>query len=100
MLRQSVMLVGLLLVLTALALWLGGAAFGAVAWALITGLLLSAGVGFERWRYKPPRRERPGPRWQRTQERCVDPLSGRVLTVYYDPASGERQYVDEDAAGR
>ena len=31
--------------------------------------------------------------WQRTAEREVDHQSGQVLEVWYDPVSGERQYL-------
>jgi hypothetical protein len=35
--------------------------------------------------------------WRPTDEKFVDPESGQLVTVWFDPASGERRYV---AAGR
>jgi hypothetical protein len=37
----------------------------------------------------------PGAGWERTSERFVDPDSGKTVTVYLQPGSGERQYVEE-----
>ena len=62
---------------------------------------------WERTRYRSEAAERasapPGPgggepaapldpRFRATDERFVDPTSGRVMRVYADPASGERRY--------
>jgi hypothetical protein len=58
----------------------------------LPGLVLTGGVLCERWRYKPLFEERPGRQWLATDERFVDPESGKHVTVYYDPASGERRY--------
>ena len=59
---------------------------------LVFGCLLLAGTVFERWRYKPTLlvHEAKG---QPTGERFVDPRTGEVTEVYYDPATGERSYV-------
>ena len=35
----------------------------------------------------------PGPDWQFTGERFVDPSSGEALAVWFHPRSGERAYV-------
>ena len=63
---------------------------------LVVGLVLAGGVAFERWRYKPSVQGRPAPHWQPTGERFIDPETGRAVEVYFDPASGERSYVDTD----
>jgi hypothetical protein len=34
----------------------------------------------------------PGPPFRPTEERFVDPTSGRTMRVYVDPATGERRY--------
>ncbi len=47
----------------------------------------------ERWRYKPLAGRPPGPDWQRTDERFVDPETGKLVTVYFHPATGERRYI-------
>jgi hypothetical protein len=61
--------------------------FALGAAALFVGLLI------ERWRYKPLTEPRPGPDWQATEERFVDPETGKLVTVYFNPATGERRYV-------
>ena len=58
-------------------------------WAAV--LLLAA--LFERWRYKPLAARPPGPDWQMTDERFVDPETGKLVTVYFHPATGERRYI-------
>ena len=55
--------------------------------------LKEATILIERWRYKPLAQRPPGPDWQRTDERFVDPASGEPVTVFYQPATGERRYV-------
>jgi hypothetical protein len=65
------------------------AAVGLTAW----GLILIVGLVIERWRYKPLAERSPGPDWTATDERFVDPETGKLVTVYYHPATGERRYV-------
>ena len=62
---------------------------------LIWGAILLAAVLYERFRYKPLEQAAPSDGWQRTSERFVDPDSGKTVTVYLQPGSGERQYVEE-----
>jgi hypothetical protein len=89
---------GVLLLIAGLLLAGGGAlamlgavpaAVGLTAW----GLILIVGLVIERWRYKPLAKRSPGPDWTATDERFVDPETGKLVTVYYHPASGERRYV-------
>ena len=89
MLRASLLAVALLLTLCGVAgLLLGYPVWAPTFWAL--GLLVC--VAFERWRYdKPP--ASAGGNWQVTGEKFVDPESGRVTEVLYDPDTGERRYV-------
>ncbi|HTT04300.1 MAG TPA: hypothetical protein VMF64_03360 [Steroidobacteraceae bacterium] len=61
------------------------------------GSVILAAIFFERWRYRASSTQAPTG-WQRTDERFEDPHSGEILTVYYDPASGERHYVSEGRA--
>jgi hypothetical protein len=65
---------------------------GGVAMAILCVILL-IGLLIERWRYKPLADRSPGPDWRATGERFVDPETGKLVTVYYHPASGERRYV-------
>ena len=62
---------------------------------LSMGIVVLAAVLFERWRYGATASQAPAA-WQRTEERFEDPESGRTMTVYFDPASGERRYVSEE----
>jgi hypothetical protein len=42
-------------------------------------------------------RSRPaGGQWRPTDERFVDPETGKLVTVWYDPATGARRYVSDD----
>ncbi len=96
MLAVALYLLGGLLLLGALAAALTGVFAALLPSLLIGGLLLVLGLAIERWRYKPVRRERPDPRWKDTGERFVDPESGQLTAVYFDPARGERHYLAED----
>lgn len=59
---------------------------------LMFGGLLLVGTLLERWRYKPSLQAHEA-KGQPTGERFVDPKTGEVTEVYYDPATGERSYV-------
>jgi hypothetical protein len=59
----------------------------------VPGLVLLLGLLVERWRYKPLTAGRPGPDWVPTRERFVDPESGKLVTVFYQPSTGERRYI-------
>ena len=92
MLRATLLAIGTVLLLGAAAC----AAFGYhpfLPHLLVPGLLLTAGVIWERWHYKRPRAGRPDPNWQATGERFVDPESGKLVEVYYDPRNGARHYL-------
>jgi hypothetical protein len=91
-LRAALYIVGGVLAAGAVLLALAGflaATFWLAVWAaaLIIGLLI------ERWRYKPLTGRPPGPDWQKTGERFIDPETGKLVTVYFHPASGERRYI-------
>lgn len=58
-------------------------------------LLLLVGTIWERVRYKRLQAAAPEPRFLRTPERFRDPATGAAVTVYADPATGERAYVRE-----
>ena len=61
----------------------------------IWGAVLVLGIAFERVIYKPIDSARPGPGWERTQERFMDEATGKPVTVYIEPKTGERAYVQE-----
>lgn len=92
MLRSTLIVIGLLAIAAGVAVLATGAmnpSFVFIAW----GVVLVAGIVFERFRYKPLVDAKPGPGWERTTERFVDEDSGKMVTVYVLPKTGERMYV-------
>lgn len=92
-LRAALLLVGLAMLAGAAAFAGIGCGLGVSLRLAIPGLVLVGAALFERWRYKRLTDSRPGPEWVATDERFVDPESGRLVTVYFRPATGERRYV-------
>lgn len=41
-----------------------------------------------------------GGSWKPTEERFVDPETGKLVTVWFDPTSGERRYVTNGQSER
>lgn len=68
-------------------------AYVAALYLCIEGLALTAGILLERWRYVRSVNRNKG-RWQITGERFVDPTSGKLVEVYFNPETGERDYQD------
>lgn len=89
---------------------------------IVSGLVLVVmGVGgltvivFERMRYRSEADDRPSddpsraggsppgtplpPSFRRTDEVFVDPSSGVMMRVWFDPATGERRYLADAGAG-
>jgi hypothetical protein len=90
-LRTAVVALGLLLLAAALA---GAICSPDAALRLAAaGLVLVGAVAFERWRYKRLQEDPPDGRWIATDERFIDPESGKRVAFFYDTASGERRYV-------
>jgi hypothetical protein len=97
MLRRALLVLG--------GLGLVGAVFCLLIKAYVAALYLSLeagvmvlGILFERWRYVAPRTAGAGS-WQATGERFVDPTSGKLVEVYFNPDTGERDYRDTGGAG-
>jgi hypothetical protein len=61
--------------------------------AAVLGAVLTLALLFERYLYKPIQPEPPGPGWEQTAERFIDPRTGQSITVYFNPRTGERRYV-------
>jgi hypothetical protein len=61
---------------------------GAVALAVLIWFFFRNG-GYKRRPLDAP----PGPDWELTDERFVDPNSGETLAVWFHRSSGERAYV-------
>jgi hypothetical protein len=94
MLTIALYVVGaILLLIAAVALLVGGALALFLPQLVIGGVFLILALAIERWRYKPVSSGRPDPAWTDTGERFVDPETGLMTAVYFDPAEGERHYV-------
>jgi uncharacterized membrane protein HdeD (DUF308 family) len=94
MLRNVVIGIGVLALLGGL-VSLGVGLFPPVFIFAFWGAILVLGTVFERVIYKRIKSVSPGPGWQRTPERFIDDTSGKPVTVYIEPATGERAYVQE-----
>jgi hypothetical protein len=92
-LRMAVLGLGAALAGGGLWLIVAGCPLGFGLRLAIPGLVLIGAVIGERWRYRRVHAARPGPEWVATGERFVDPESGKLVTVFYRPSTGERRYV-------
>jgi hypothetical protein len=64
-----------------------------------SGVVIVGGILFERKGYRP-RVDRTRGRWQATGERFVDPTTGKLMEVRYNPDTGQRDYVESTAPGQ
>jgi hypothetical protein len=94
MLRLAVLILGVLMLLGSAFAYRHGILYAAL-WLLAVGGVTTLGTVFERIRYKPILPETPGFGWVRTDERFIDPATGKAVDVFYHPASGERRYVSQ-----
>jgi hypothetical protein len=92
MLRVILLTIGVLLLGVAPIAVLAGWPAHLISVPAVLGIVLTAGILFERGRYKPPSSRRLGPDWVATSERFVDPTSGKIVAVFYQPTTGERRY--------
>ncbi|HZU90695.1 MAG TPA: hypothetical protein VE993_15690 [Stellaceae bacterium] len=92
-LRPALLTIGGILLAAAVLSFLAGRSAARALEIAFPGIVLVGAVLVERWRYKPLGGARPGPDWIATGERFVDPESGKLVTVFYKPATGERRYV-------
>ena len=90
MLRNAVLASGLLLLCGGALLLMARPADALPA--LVLGSLITVSAVFERWRYKWLKTAQAA-KGAPTGERFVDPSSGKLVEVYYDPSTGERSYV-------
>jgi hypothetical protein len=97
MLRTVVIVVAA--ILTCVGIVLIACGVHAPGWqALAVGAIVLIGTLFERWRYR--RIEEPlNGRWQRTDEKFIDPSTGNPVEVMFDPRTGERRYVAGKSRG-
>jgi amino acid permease len=95
MLRRAILAYGVLAIIVGIALAAAGAGPGVVIYVLIQGVVVIAALMFERGRYRPAATS--GGEWQDTAERFVDPSTGQLMKVRYNPQTGARDYVPVDA---
>lgn len=92
MLRWVIIGYGLLYVVgAAVLLFLVHASVFLGVYLAVNGLILVSAMFFERRRYRTRIDQTQGDR-QRTGERFVDPTTQRLMEVFYNPATGEREY--------
>lgn len=94
MLRQLLMSLGCAAFILGVALTLVGLGLPLGLYLMVSGAILALGVLFERSGYRP-RVDRANGQWQETSERFIDPVSGHLIVVRYNPETGERDYVDK-----
>jgi len=96
LLRAALLVIGGVMLAAAAFGALTGWRLGAIIPLALWGAILAGGVLVERWRYQLLADDRPRRDWQATPERFVDPESGRLVTVFFNPATGDRRYVADD----
>ena len=96
-LRRFLIAFGILdLVIAGVLLFVVQAPVIVVFYLAVSGVLIAGGILFERRGYHP-RVDRARGTWQLTGERFVDPTSGQMMEVRYNPETGERDYVESDS---
>lgn len=91
MLRRALIALGIASILAGIALLLSGLIV-AGAYLAGEGAIVALALIFERWRYGRKSNAQSAS-WQPTGERFVDPGSGRLTEVRYNPKTGERAYI-------
>ena len=91
MLRKLILAYGVVAVIGAVVLALAGIITGLVLYLFVNGAVVIAALLLERGRYRPA--VSPDGPWQETAERFVDPTTGQLMKVRYNPQTGERDYV-------
>ncbi|GHO57022.1 hypothetical protein [Ktedonobacter robiniae] len=92
MLRRGIIVYGLLyLIGAAVLLFIVHVTLWLVLYLAVNGFILICAMLLERKRYRT-RVDRTQGHWQPTGERFIDPTSKRLMEVFYNPATGERDY--------
>lgn len=96
MLRNIVLAIGGTMVIFGVMGMVAGAFTIAIPLA-VWGAIFVFGILYERYVYKTVVDKIPaGKGWARTTERFIDDKTGKTVTVYVKPVTGERAYVAED----
>ncbi len=92
MLRWIIIGYGLLCLLgAAVLLFLVHATLWLALYLVVNGFILVSAVFLERKRYRV-QIDRTQGHWQPTGERFIDPTTERLMEVFYNPTTGERDY--------
>jgi hypothetical protein len=94
MLRKLIVTIGACCMLAGVTMVLKGAYPPGILF-IVWGGIMVFGIIYEHYQYKPVVTKGPGAGWVRTNERFVDDKTGKPVTVYVQPVTGERQYVAE-----
>ena len=92
-LRAALFVLCGVLLAAAVSLAIGGCTLALVLRLAVPGVILLFALLVEHWRYKLLKDRRPDPDWVSTDERFVDPESGKLVAVFHKPSTGERRYV-------
>jgi hypothetical protein len=93
LLRAALLVIGGVMLAAAAIGVLAGCRLAVIIPLAVCGAILAGSLLVERWRYQGLTDDRLGRNWQATAERFVDPETGRLVTVFFNPATGERRYV-------
>jgi hypothetical protein len=89
--RVWAVIAGALIFICGLALWMwGGGLF-----MMICGLVVAATAILEPAYGRLVQRP-AGHDWRATDEKFIDPETGLLVTVWYDPVTGDRRYVSDE----
>ncbi len=91
MLRKILIAYGLLCLIGAVILLAAHVTIALVIYLAINGLIIAGAILLERSSYRSKANTTQG-KWQPTGERFNDPTSGKMIEVYYNPQTGERDY--------
>jgi len=92
MLRIVVISISVVLLIGGIFCFIVGRAEPGLISVVLAPAIVLVGTVFER-RYKKPLAAPPGPDWQATAEKFIDPGTGEPLVVYFQPTTGKRVYV-------
>ena len=91
MLRRVLIANALLSLIGAVILLIAHVTIALVIYLAINGLIIAGGILLERSSYRSTIDGTQG-KWQTTGERFNDPTSGKIIEVYYNPQTGQRDY--------
>lgn len=72
---------------------------GVVEWVIVAIVVVGAVVAVFGWDRYRGNRATAGESSQPTNEVFTDPVSGKPMRVWYDAATGEREYRPDEASG-